>query len=79
MGQNLPKSTKTRARCKYYKDNTILKSRNIHNQQHEYISGVFLKNHDLHYDRRKGFITFHTLALKEGYHINEKPDITVNI
>ena len=79
LGDNVPRSTKTKARSIFYKENSVLKSRDIHNGKHEYMEGNFLKNHDLHYDRRKGFVDFVTLSLKEGYHISEKPEITVNL
>ncbi len=78
-GNNTPRSNKTMARSEFYKENPVLKSRDIHNGKHEYMPGNILKNHDLHYDRRKGFVEFVTLALKKGYHISEKPEITVNL
>lgn len=78
-GPEQPRSTKTKARCDYYKNHTVLKSRDIFNNKHEYMQGVFLKNHDLHYDRKKRFIRFQKLSLKKGFHFKEKPDIIVNI
>ncbi len=79
LGNNIPTSTKTKARCEYYNRYPVLKSRDIYNNKHEYTPGSFLKNHDLHYDKRKGFITVNKLALKEGFHIATKPTILVNI
>ena len=73
----LPKSKKTKARRDYYLANPVLKSRDIFNKHHEYLPNCFLKNHDLHYDRRNEYITFHTLALKEGFNILDKPQIVV--
>tara|TARA_B110000046_G_scaffold185849_1_gene229825 strand:- start:15530 stop:15940 length:411 start_codon:yes stop_codon:yes gene_type:complete len=54
---DIPKSSKTLARHLFYTANPILKSRNIYNKKHQYLPGVYLKNHDLHYDLKKGFIT----------------------
>lgn len=53
---NIPKSSKTIARHKFYIGNPVLKSRDIYNKKHQYLPGVYLKNHDLHYDLKKGFI-----------------------
>ena len=60
----LPTSKKTKARREYYQKNKNLKSKDIFNKKHEYLEGCFLKNHDLHYDRRKGFITLNKVELK---------------
>lgn len=61
---NEPRSKNTRARRDYYKNNPTLKSRDIFNKKHEYLDGVFLKNHDLHYDIRNNFITVDKVELK---------------
>ena len=41
--------------------------------------GNILKNHDLHYDRRKGFVEFVTLALKKGYHIDKPRNLAKSV
>ena len=74
-----PKSKRTKARREYYLSHPVLKGRDIYNKLHEYCPGSFLKNHDLHYDRKNGFITFRKLALKEGFNIQDKLQITVNL
>ena len=79
LTDKIPRSKKTKARRDYYSDHLVVKSRDIFNKHHEYLPGVFLKNHDIHYDRRNGFIEIHKIALKEGFHFGEKPYITVNI
>jgi len=43
------------------------------------LAGCFLKNHDIHYDCRKNFITIHKVNLKEGFRFPNKPDIIVSI
>lgn len=53
----VPKSSKTLGRHLFYIANPMIKSRDIYNKKHQYLSGVYLKNHDLHYDLKKGFIT----------------------
>lgn len=60
----IPKSSKTLARHRFYIGNPILKSRNIYNKKHQYSPGVYLKNHDLRYDLKKGFITITTTELR---------------
>ena len=51
-----PKSKKTKARFNYYKRHGCISSKDINSQLHEYLPGVFLKKHDVHYDNMKGFI-----------------------
>ena len=60
----LPASKKTKARREYYLKNRTLKSVDIFKKKHEYLDGCFLKNHDLHYDLKKGFITLNKVELK---------------
>jgi len=52
----LPRSTKTKARRVYYLSNGIINTNEINNKEHEYLPGVYLKKHDIHYDFAKGFI-----------------------
>jgi len=59
----IPSTKKTRSRREYYIKHGVLKGRDIFNKKHEYSSGCFLKNHDLHYDLKKGFITFEKVKL----------------
>ena len=74
-----PKSKKTNARCKYYSENRVIKSKDIYANKHEYLPNCFLKNHDIHYDLKKNFINIHKLALKEGYVIPTRIKIIVNL
>lgn len=74
-----PKSKKTKARCKYYSENSVIKSKDIYSNKHEYLPNCFLKNHDIHYDFKKNFINIHKLALKEGYVIPTCGRIVVNL
>lgn len=60
----VPKSSKTLARHRFYIANPVLKSRDIYNKKHQYLPGVYLKNHDLHYDLKKGFITIKKRELR---------------
>ena len=79
LTDNYPKSKKTKARCEYYNDNPVIKGKDIHAKKHEYLPNCFLKNHDIHYDLKKNFISIHKLALKEGYIIPTRSRIVVNI
>lgn len=63
LTEKIPRSKKTRARHEYYKANRILKSRDLHNEKHEYYENCFLCNNDLHYDEKKGFIKLHKTPL----------------
>lgn len=58
-----PKSKKTKARRLYYKNNDVIKTTDLNNKKHEYLPDVFMKQHDIHYDARKGFITLHKCPL----------------
>lgn len=53
----MPRSTKTKARRQYYVDNSVINTVDINNMVHEYLPGVYIKKHDIHYDALKGFIT----------------------
>ena len=66
------KSYKTKARRNYYKLNPTLKSKDIHAGIHCYYNDCTLKNHDLHYDEKKGFITMKKVQLKEPIKISYK-------
>ena len=68
-----PKSYKTRARLKYYKDNPVLKSRDIHENKHEYLANVYLRNHDIHYDHKHKFISMSKLPLRGGTRTCRRP------
>lgn len=61
-----PTSRKTKARFHYYLYHSLIKGRDIHNNQHEYLPGSFLKLHDIHYDAKKGFIQLHKVPLYKG-------------
>lgn len=52
-----PRSIKTKARRAYYLTHRVINTKDINNKQHEYLPGVYLKKHDIHYDTGKGFIT----------------------
>lgn len=74
-----PKSKKTKARCKYYSENSVIKSKDIHTNKHEYLPNYFLQNHNIHYDVKKGYVIIHKLALKEGYVIPIRGRILTNV
>tara|TARA_B110000858_G_scaffold196236_1_gene254538 strand:+ start:701 stop:1174 length:474 start_codon:yes stop_codon:yes gene_type:complete len=59
----IPRSKKTKARREYYKTHDVIKSTELNNKKHEYLPGVFMKQHDIHYDARKGFIKLHKCPL----------------
>ena len=71
-----PKSYKTQARKNYYITHPRLNSRDIKNKKHCYINDdkktVYLKNHDIHYDEKKGFIKLNKIQLKQPLKINSK-------
>ena len=52
----IPRSMKTKARYTYYKNHGVINTNDINNQKHEYMTGLYLKKHDIHYDAMKGFI-----------------------
>ena len=51
-----PRSIKTKARRLYYLTHGVINTKDINNMEHEYLPGVYLKKHDIHYDCGKGFI-----------------------
>ena len=55
--KSVPRSTKTKARRKYYLNHSVINTTDINNKKHEYLPDVYLKKHDIHYDAKKGFIT----------------------
>tara|TARA_B100000795_G_C22779724_1_gene431683 strand:+ start:1366 stop:1872 length:507 start_codon:yes stop_codon:yes gene_type:complete len=59
------KSYKTKARRDYYLQNPMLKSKDIHSGNHIYHDNCVLKNHDIHYDEKNGFIVMNKVQLKE--------------
>ena len=64
-----PKSYKTKARREYYINNPKLNSREVRDKKHCYLcrndSNVYLRNHDIHYDEKKGFINLQKIQLKQ--------------
>jgi len=52
----LPRTKKTRARQAYYTKHATITSSEINNKEHEYLPGLHLKTHDIHYDAAKQFI-----------------------
>jgi hypothetical protein len=62
----VPRSTKTKARRKYYMDHGVINTTDINNKKHEYLPGVYIKKHDIHYDAKKGFITLSKCNLHEN-------------
>jgi len=57
LTNTLPRSTKTKARRRYYLTHSVINTNDINNKKHEYMPGIYLKKHDIHYDTTKGFIT----------------------
>ena len=66
------KSYKTKSRREYYINHPTLKSKDIHAGLHCYHNNFVLKNHDLHYDEKNGFITMNKVQLKESVNIAYK-------
>ena len=58
-----PKSKKIKARCLYYRTHEVIRTNELNKKQHEYLPGVFMKQHDIHYDARQGFISLHKCPL----------------
>jgi len=77
IAESVPRSAKTRARRDYYIENPTIKARDMKNHLHEYLDGVFLRNHDIHYDKKKGFIELSKVNLKEGIRLTKKSRITI--
>jgi len=63
-----PRSVKTKARRKYYINHSVINTTDINNQNHEYLPGVYLKKHDIHYDAGKGFIDLSKCPLRKNTH-----------
>jgi len=61
--ENIPTSRNTLARRNYYLQNRTLKSTDIYKKKHIYLPNIYLKNHDIHYDLKKGFITMKKINL----------------
>ena len=59
----IPTSRNTLARRNYYLQNRTLKSTDIYKKKHIYLPNIYLKNHDIHYDLKKGFITMKRINL----------------
>jgi len=59
----IPTSKRTLARRVYYIKHHSLKSRDIYKKKHSYLSSIHLKNHDIHYDVKKGFIIVQKIEL----------------
>lgn len=66
LTEKMPKSKKTIARCKYYRENKILNSEQLTNNEHEYLPGVFLKASNIHYDSQKNFIELNKCTIHEA-------------
>lgn len=56
LTETIPRSTKTRARRIYYKTHGVINTNDINNNKHEYLPGIYIKKHDIHYDAGKNFI-----------------------
>ena len=63
------KSKKTIARTEYYKKNKSIMGSDVSNKKHEYLPGVYLKNHDIHYDIKVGFIKVERVKIKQNDNI----------
>ena len=76
----IPCSTNTRARRDYYKHNSIINTADINKKKHEYLPGIFIKKHDIHYDSNKGFINLEKCSIYKGREqINIKLPRNINI
>ncbi len=70
LTDKLPKTKTTKARREFYKLNSVLKSSDIFSKKFMYIDGKFLKNHDLHYDFKNGFIVLEKKIVKGFKRVN---------
>jgi len=63
-----PRTKKTRARQSYYTRHPTITSSQINNKEHEYLPGLYLKTHDIHYDAAKHFIVLrkYPMGIVEG-------------
>ncbi len=57
------KSKKTRARQEYYQRHAVIRTDHLNDRKHEYLPGVYMKQHDIHYDQRNGFIQLDKCSL----------------
>ena len=57
------KSKNTAARQIYYKNHLVIRSHELNNTLHEYLPGIYLKQHDIHYDHKNKFICLHKCPL----------------
>jgi len=74
-----PCSVKTKARREYYKNHGLINTNDINNQRHEYLPGIYIKKHDIHYDANKGFIDMDKCAIYKSnfsHHIKLPKQIT---
>jgi len=74
-----PRSTKTTARRQYYMKHKVINTNDINNNQHEYLPGVYLKKHDIHYDINKGFIDVNRCHLYKNTSTRKIPKIHLKI
>lgn len=72
----IPKSYNTKARRDFYNNHPKLNSRDIKNGIHTYMTkndnSACLRNHDIHYDQKKGFINLKKIQLKEPIRVQKK-------
>ena len=63
-----PRTKKTRARQAYYAGHPTITSSEINSKKHEYLPGLYLKTHDIHYDAAKHFIVLrkYPMGIVEG-------------
>jgi hypothetical protein len=59
----IPRSKKTKARRNYYKNHDVIRTTELNDKEHEYLPNVYMKQHDIHYDFRQGFILLHKIPL----------------
>jgi hypothetical protein len=50
------KSKNTKARQNYYKNHSVIKTNDLNEKKHEYLPKTYMKQHDIHYDQKNGFI-----------------------
>tara|TARA_Y100000389_G_scaffold37117_2_gene31480 strand:+ start:704 stop:1558 length:855 start_codon:yes stop_codon:yes gene_type:complete len=61
----IPRTKSTVARREFYIKNPILKGSKIFNKKYNYLDDKHIKNHDLHYDVKKGFINMEKTLEKQ--------------
>ena len=64
------KSKKTKARQIYYRSHQVIKTNDLNEKKHEYLPNVYMKQHDIHYDKKNGFIYLHKCPLWQDLIIN---------